>query len=44
MRELKNLDCSISPVKCQHRRGFLGLKMFLYFLLVLFIGFLLVMF
>ena len=22
MRELKNLDCSISPVKCQHRRGF----------------------
>jgi hypothetical protein len=26
MRELKNLDCSISPVKCQRRRGELGLK------------------
>jgi hypothetical protein len=21
MRELKNLDCSVSPVKCQRRRG-----------------------
>jgi hypothetical protein len=33
MRELKNLDCSISPVKCQRRRAggggwVLGLKMF----------------
>jgi hypothetical protein len=26
MRELKNLDYSISPVKCQRRRGELGLK------------------
>jgi hypothetical protein len=26
LRELKNLDCSISPVKCQRRRGELGLK------------------
>jgi hypothetical protein len=26
MRELKNLDCSISPVKGQRRQGFLGLK------------------
>ena len=28
MRELKNLDCSISPVKCQRRRGFFGSQMF----------------
>jgi hypothetical protein len=27
MRELKNLDCSISLVKCQRQWGFLGLKM-----------------
>ena len=26
MRELKNLDCSISPVKGQQRRGWLGSK------------------
>jgi hypothetical protein len=26
MRELKNLDCTISPVKGQRRRGWLGLK------------------
>jgi hypothetical protein len=26
MRELKNLDCSMSPVKCQHRRGVGGSK------------------
>jgi hypothetical protein len=26
MRELKNLDCSISPVKCQCRRGVVGSK------------------
>ena len=24
MRELKNLDCTVSPVKCQCRQGFLG--------------------
>jgi hypothetical protein len=22
LRELKNLDCTLSPVKCQHRQGF----------------------
>jgi hypothetical protein len=26
MRELKNLDCTISLVKCQHLRGFSGSK------------------
>jgi hypothetical protein len=26
LRELKNLDCSMSPVKCQHRRGVGGSK------------------
>jgi hypothetical protein len=26
MRELKNLDCIISPVKGKRRRGWLGLK------------------
>jgi hypothetical protein len=26
MRELKNLDCTISPVKGQRRRGWLGSK------------------
>ena len=26
MRELKNLDCYISPVKGQHQWGFLGSK------------------
>jgi hypothetical protein len=26
MRELKNLECSISPVKSQHRRGDYGSK------------------
>jgi hypothetical protein len=24
IRELKNLDCTLSPVKCQHRQGFSG--------------------
>jgi hypothetical protein len=24
LRELKNLDCTLSPVKCQRRRGFSG--------------------
>jgi hypothetical protein len=33
MRELKNLDCSISPVKGQRWRGFLGRKMHFIFLL-----------
>jgi hypothetical protein len=27
MRELKNLDCSMSPVKSQRRRGVLGLNL-----------------
>jgi hypothetical protein len=31
MRELKNLDCSISPVKGQRWRGFLGSKNAFYF-------------
>ena len=26
MRELKNLDCTLSPVKCQRRQGFLWSK------------------
>jgi hypothetical protein len=26
LRELKNLDCSISPVQCQRRRGGVGSK------------------
>jgi ABC-type antimicrobial peptide transport system permease subunit len=28
MKEFKNIDCSIYLVKCQHQRGFLGLKMY----------------
>jgi hypothetical protein len=31
MRELKNLDCTLSPVKCQRQRGFLGSKNAFYF-------------